>query len=137
MNTETKTTIVLATNSSDPALELRDVERYADGSGFSSEMFVQCHGFSALRRFYFSDHSFRAALKALRHMDEQLQGEARLNEDYEHEQFLRFTVDSRGHVCVAGQLALVDGRSNRLSFEFETDQTCLAPLIRALDAFNQ
>ena len=137
MDTASKPTIVLATNSGDPALELRDVERFADGSGFSSEMFVCCHGFSALRRFYFSERSFRAALKALRRMDEQLQGEARLDEDYEHDQFLQFAVDSRGHVTVSGQLVLLDGRSNRLSFTFDTDQTCLAPFVRALDSFNK
>jgi hypothetical protein len=137
MDTASKPTIVLATNSSDPALELRGVERYADGSGFCSEMFVCCQGFSALRRFHFSERSFRAALKALRHMDEQLQGEARLEEDYEHDQFLQFAVDSRGHVCVSGLLVLLDGRSNRLSFEFDTDQTCLAPLVRSLNSLNQ
>ena len=137
MDTESKPTIVLATNSSDPALELRSVERYPDGSGFSSEMFVCCHGFSALRRFYFSERSFRAALKALRRMVEQLQGEARLDEDYEHDQFIQFTVDSRGHVTVSGQLVLLDGRTNRLSFTFDTDQTCLASLVRSLNSLNQ
>ena len=137
MDTASKPSIILATNCRDPALELRDVERFADGSGFCSEMFIRCHGFSALRRFYFSERSFHATLKALRRMDEQLQGEARLDEIYEHDQFLQFTVDSRGHVRVTGQLVFLDGSSNRLSFEFDTDQTCLAPLIRALDAFNQ
>lgn len=137
MDTESKPTIVLATNSSDPALELRSVERFADGSGFSSEMFVCCHGFSATRRFYFSERSFRAALKALRRMDDQLQGEARLDEDYEHDQFLQFAVDSRGHVTVSGQLVLLDGRTNRISFMFDTDQTCLAPLVSSLSSLNQ
>ena len=137
MDTKPKPTIVLSTNTSDPTLELRDIERFADGSGFRAEMFVSCHGFSALRRFYFSERSFRAALKALRRMDEQLQGEARLDEDYEHDQFLQFALDSRGHVSVSGQLVLLDGRPNRLSFTFDTDQTCLAPLVRSLDSLNQ
>ena len=137
MNTEMKPTIVLATNSDDPAVELRGVQRFADGSGFCFEMFVRCHGFSAERPFYFSERSFAAALKALRRMDEQLQGEARLDEDYEHDQFLQFTVDSRGHVLVSGQLVLLSEHTNRLSFAFQTDQTCLAPLIRSLDSFNQ
>lgn len=137
MDTESKPTIILATSSSDPALELRSVERYADGSGFSTEMFVCCHGFSALRRFCFSERSFRAALDALRRMDEQLQGVARLDEDYEHDQFLQFLVDSRGHVTVSGQLVLLDGRTNCLSFTFDTDQTCLEPLVRSFEIFNK
>jgi hypothetical protein len=137
MTTEPKSTIILATNNDDPALELRSVERFSDGSGFCSEMFVCCHGFSAARPFYFSERSFRAALKALRRMDEQLQGEARFDEDWEQDQFLQFTMRSQGHVFVSGQLVLLTGHTNRLSFSFETDQTCLAPFIRSLDAFNQ
>ena len=137
MTTEAKPTIILATNSDDPALELRGVERFTDGSGFCSEMFVRCHGFSAARPFYFSERSFRAALKAFRRMDEQLQGEARFDEDWEHDQFLQFTMRSQGHVLVSGQLVLLTEHTNRLTFAFETDQTCLAPLIRALDSFNQ
>ena len=137
METVTKPTIVLTTNSDERTVELREVMRFADGSGFRSEMFVRCHGFSAHRTFYFSDRSFLAALKSLRRMDEHLQGEARLDEDYERDQFLQFTMLSRGHVLVSGQLVLLGEHTNRLSFAFETDQTCLAPLIRALDAFNQ
>ena len=137
METIAKPTIVLATNSDERTVELREVIRFADGSGFQSEMFVRCHGFSAHQTFYFSERSFLATLKALRRMDEQLQGEARLDEIYEHDQFLQFTMLSHGHVLVSGQLVLVSEHTNRLSFAFETDQTCLAPLIRSLDAFNQ
>ena len=132
-----KPTIILATNRTDPALELRDVERFDDGSGFSAELFVVCHGFSAQRHFSFSEGSFRAALKALRQMDEKLQGEARLDLDWEKDQFLQFAVDAHGHVTVSGQLVHPDTDSTRFTFAFETDQTCLAPLLRSLERLKK
>jgi hypothetical protein len=137
MSTASKPTIVLVTNRSDFAFELRDIQRFADGSGLHCEMFVRCHGFSAQRPFYCSEGSFRAALSALRRMDEQLQGKARFDEEYEHYQFLELAMLARGHVLVSGQLVLVGEHTNRFSFAFETDQTCLSPLIRSLDALNQ
>jgi hypothetical protein len=129
-------TITLATNTADPHLEFRDLRRFSDGSGFTCQLLVRSHGFFAQRPFYFSDRSFRAALPALREMDLNLQGEARLEEDWEHDQFLLFEMHAQGHVFVSGQLVLLDGGSNRLSFSFQTDQTCLAPLIHSLELFS-
>lgn len=128
--------IALATNSTDPSLELHRIRRFRDGSGFSCEVFVRCHGFSAQRRFYFSERSFRTALEGLRHMNERLEGEARLEEDFNRTQFLQLRMRAHGHVAVSGQLVLLDGGPNCLSFEFETDQTCLAPLIRSFEKLD-
>jgi len=136
MDATPKTTIILATHSSDPALELRGVQRFADGSGFSSRMFVRCHGFSAERPFYFSENSFGKALENLREMNKELKGEARFEEDFEHDQYLDFSMRPLGHVLVTGHLVLLSGETNRLSFAFMTDQTVLAPLISALETFE-
>ena len=130
--------IVLTTNASDPSLELRKLRRFADGSGFTCELHVCSHGFCAQRPFYFSERSFAVALRSLRHMQRELAGEARFEEEYEHDQFLRFTMRPHGHILVSGQLFLFspDG-PNRLSFAFQTDQTCLAPFNDALEPFDK
>lgn len=136
MNTESQSTIVLVTNCFDKVLELRNFQHFSDGPGFSAEMFVRCNGFSAQRPFYWSKDSFHAAIESLRGMDEHMNGKARFEEVYEHAQFLELSMRAHGHVLVSGQLVFLGEYLNRLSFAFETDQTCLAPLIRSLDTFN-
>lgn len=133
---QSKPTITLATNTGDPALELREIELFADGSGFSAMLYVRCHGFSAVRQFYCGETAFDAAIAALRRMDERLEGEAVFHEDYETDQSLRLSVNSLGHVRVSGALVHFDP-DNRLTFQFDTDQTCLGPLIRAFDALRR
>ncbi len=127
------TSIRLATNSSNPSLELWDIQRFHDGSGFSCELRVHCDGFSARREFYFSESSFEAARDAIARMDEDLSGEARFEEDVDSSQHLAFTMLPRGHVRVSGELAIASENPTRLTFSFETDQTCLRPLMKALD----
>ena len=134
---ETKPTVALATNRDDLVVELRHIERFSDGSGFACTMFVRCHGFSAERPFYFSERSFGAALPSLRRMEEELTGEARLDEIWEQEQFLQLTMQSLGHVLVTRQLVEQNKDETRFSFSFRTDQTCLPPFLHSLEALEK
>jgi len=44
--------VVLRTNTSDPALALRNVERFADGSGFGALLVVRSRAFGAEQPFH-------------------------------------------------------------------------------------
>jgi len=128
--------IVLATHTNDPAMVFRDLRRFSDGSGFTCELDVCSQGFAAKRPFYFTERSFRSALQSLRNMERELTGEARFEEEWEHHQFLQLAMASHGHVVVSGRLCLLSDVPNELSFAFQTDQTCLGPLIHALEQFD-
>jgi hypothetical protein len=69
-------------------------------------------------------------------MQRELTGEARFEEEWEHDQFLQLAMASRGHVVVSGRLVLLSGDANELSFTFQTDQTCLGLFIHALEQFD-
>ena len=63
-------------------------------------------------------------------MDQTLSGSATLRPMWESP-FIRLALDHRGHIAVSGELGDAD---QHLRFTFDTDQTCLRPLISDLDA---
>jgi hypothetical protein len=69
-------------------------------------------------------------------MERELAGDARFEEEFEHDQFLCLAMARHGHVLVSGRLRLFSDLPNELSFGFQTDQTCLAPFIHALEQFG-
>jgi hypothetical protein len=120
--------VVLRTNTSDPALALRDVQRFADGSGFKTLLVVRSRGFVAEDSFYFEPEPLAAFLEALERMDRTLSGSALLKPVFE-EQFLELEMGRLGRVTVRGELHEYSASPQHLRFEFETDQTCLATLV--------
>lgn len=66
--------VVLRTNSEDPALALRRVHRFADGSGFGALLVVRSRGFSAERPFYVEPEPVVSFLEAVGNMDRTLAG---------------------------------------------------------------
>lgn len=125
--------IVLQTNTADPALALENVERYADASGFGCELIVRSHGFSARANFSFERDAFDTFRAAVEAMARSLQGSARLQPRYEPG-FIVLTMGPAGAVFVSGEVVRAAEFSHLLRFEFRTDQTCLRPLTRDLDA---
>lgn len=69
-------------------------------------------------------------------MDRTLAGSALLKPLYEDD-FIELTLDHAGHVTVRGELYEQSPSPQLLRFEFETDQTCLAPLAADLRACLQ
>ena len=128
--------IVLRTNTSDPALALRNVERFADGSGFGAILVVRSRGFGAEQPFHVEPGPVLTFLEALERMDRTLTGSALLKPLYEGH-FLELNLDSAGRVTVRGELHEYSALPQRLHFEFETDQTCLAALVADLRACLQ
>jgi len=125
--------IILATNSVDPALALRGIEVFSDGSGISCTLALRSGWMSAAYRLAVEIHPLERFVAALRELDRTLEGEAILKPQWEP-QHLRFSGDGLGRVSVAGELIEHGPHRQFVSFEFATDQTCLGPLVRALDA---
>jgi hypothetical protein len=127
--------IVLQTNTEDPTLVLENVQRYADASGFGCELLVRSHGFSARASFGFERDVFDIFRSAVEEMDRSLKGSARLQPRYEPG-FVELTMGSAGSVFVRGEVVRAAEFSQLLRFEFRTDQTCLRPFVRDLDAWE-
>ena len=120
--------IVLRTNQPDPALAMRSVTHFGDGSGYRVMLEVQSRGFQVRVPFYFEPQPLAAFLDQLRAMDATLKGSACLKPLFE-DPFIELTMTNRGRVVVRGELFEYSEHSQHLKFEFETDQTVLRPLI--------
>jgi hypothetical protein len=110
-------------------VEISNVERFSDGSGYSSRLSVGSGRFScSAHPFYFDDLDgfTKAVIKAY----DRVGGKARLSSNYEKE-FIEIEVLSRGHVSVSGFIVQYDPRQE-LRFSFGCDQTFLPELLRSL-----
>jgi hypothetical protein len=104
--------------------------RFDDGSGYSTNLVLRSAWISADYNFIFEPAPLKQFVADLEQMDRTLTGVARLKPMWE-EQFLEFRCD-RGRVFVCGDLVEHGGVMQRVEFQFQTDQTCLSPLINAL-----
>ena len=120
--------VILQTNSSVPYLGLLGIRRFADGSGFSCQLVVRCHGFVGSMSFWPEEEVVRAFVVAVNEMNRTLAGTARLRPMHE-DGFVELEVSHTGAVLVRGELLTIgDSGTTRLEFAFRTDQTCLGPL---------
>jgi len=125
--------IALSSNSSTAALELREIQRYADGSGFVTLLVVRSGGFAAALPFYFELPRLMEFVEALQGMDRTLSGSATLKPTWEPG-FVTFELDQHGHVRVFGELRETTEHEQWLQFSFNTDQTCLRQFAADLEA---
>ena len=121
----------LSTNTPGASLSFRTLKRYSDGSGYYTVLAVESDPFAASLPFSFEPHSLDVFLRELRDLNETLLGTATLKPMWEP-QILRLEGDGRGHISVSGELLF---SAQQLRFAFETDQTCLARLIRDVEAW--
>ena len=129
--------IILATNTDNPTLQFRNVSRFSDGSGYGAELLVRSRAFSVELPFYFEVEPLRELIANLDEMDKILKRKALLKPMYEDD-FIEFEIDeSTGHVEVRGEMFEHSEMPQSLTFEFQTDQTCLAPLVRELKKWQQ
>jgi len=128
--------IALATHTDNQTLVFRNVGRFSDGSGYRAELLVRSRGFCVEFPFYFEVEPLRGFIEQLEQMDQTLKGKAVLKPMYE-DHFIEVELSSAGHVTVRGQVIEYSEMPQSLKFEFNTDQTCLAPLIRELKKWQQ
>jgi hypothetical protein len=95
--------IILQTNTDNPFLALRAVERFQDGPGFSSQMVVRSDWIAVTYKFYFEESALRSFIVGLEQLDRTLAGQARLKPMWEL-QSLEFDGIGSGRIKVSGDL---------------------------------
>lgn len=123
--------IQLQTQTENPSFEFRNIEKYSDGSGFGTILYVKSGGFTAEHPFFFEQHQLSDFISNLEQMNRTLKGKVILKAGYEDD-YISFELDSQGHVVVFGELQECSQLPQKLRFSFLTDQTCLAPLLNNL-----
>ena len=112
-------------------VELSDIERFGEGSGYCAQLRVRAGPFGCTDRpFYFDD--LESFISDLHRGYEKLSGIAELRCRYEHEH-VKLEFKSRGHVVASGTIIDYGPPECRLQFAFETDQTVCPPFLRQLD----
>jgi hypothetical protein len=128
--------IELQTHRTDTALRLSKVEKFDDGSGYRCELYVQSCAFAYQGPFYFADEFVADAIRSIKKMMAGEPGEAVLKGLFEDDA-IRFQMNHLGHVKVSGLLLENGGATQSLKFEFRTDQTVFASLVRDLAALHE
>ena len=119
--------IILQTNSSDPSLEFRN-SLPCDHDAFECLLIVGSNPFRAEQGFWFGRSYLETAVVALETLNTSFRGSAKLRLEFE-DPFVAFSGDGLGHILVSGLSVQTGPRFQRLEWEFQTDQTCLTPLI--------
>ena len=125
--------IELRTHDPDCRLALRDFVDQGGTAGYAAWVEVSSYGFSGRQLVGFHAGHLTQFVEALAAMDRTLQGSARLTSDYDAH-YVEVTVGTTGGVTVSGELHDYRSPKQLLRFAFYTDQTCLAPFVRQLQA---
>ena len=116
--------------SQDEFFEITSIQRFSDGSGYSSHLTVGSGRFSCTRHpFYFDD--LEGFTKALAKAYERVGGKARLAHTYEKD-IIEIEVLRAGQVSVGGFIVEDGPPRQELRFAFGCDQTFLPELLRSL-----
>jgi hypothetical protein len=115
-------------------VELSNVERFGDGSGYCSRLRVSAGSFECTGRPFYFD-SLEAFISDLRRGYERLSGTAELRHRYEHE-FVKLEFTSLGHLVASGAIIDDGPPERRLEFAFQADQTVCPTFLRELDSMS-
>jgi hypothetical protein len=126
----TATTPITLRVSPQEFIEISGVERFSDGSGYTSRLAVGSGRFSCSGHPFYFDNLPRFT-KDITKAYERVEGNARLGHTYEKD-FVEIEVRSGGHVSVVGSLVQDGPPRQELSFAFGCDQTFLPELLRSL-----
>ena len=124
--------IELATGAADPSLSFLNCEKYEDNSGFGATISVCSSGFSARVFCGIDAWALEQFIIMLDECNSTLTGKAKLEPQFDH-WFIELEVCTNGHVVVSGKLYQ---STQELSFEFQTDQTCLSALLYDLKSLS-
>lgn len=120
------------TASSTEFVELSEIERFPDHSGYVSMIRVSSGEFACSgKQFYFTD--LPRFLGDLKKSYQAVRGHAELRTQYE-EEFVRFEFTSRGHVLVTGLVREYGNFDRMLRFGFEADQSFIPPFLASLES---
>jgi hypothetical protein len=122
--------VVLVTNDVEKELSVAELDLMEDC--LQMRVSVRSRGLSCSKTMMVDN--IRHAVGALEQMAVALHGEVRLGAAYEDDELV-FKTNDRGQVFVRGRLVTYGEFTHKLEFEFQTDQTALAPFARELHGF--
>ncbi len=122
--------IALATNDAEKEFSLSELDLMEDC--LQLRVNVRSRGFSCSKPMMVDN--VRHAVAALEELVTSLSGEVRLGAAYEDDEVV-FEMNNRGQLFVRGRLVSYGELTQRLEFEFQTDQTALVPFAREMRAF--
>lgn len=111
-------------------VELSNVERFGDGSGYRAQLRVNAGSFACNGHPFYFDN-LEVFIEGLRRGYEELSGAVELRHRYEDE-YVKFEFTSRGHLVASGLIIDYGPPECHLQFAFETDQTVCSAFLRDL-----
>jgi hypothetical protein len=124
-----ETPIILRASPQD-FIEIACIEKFNDGSGYTSRLSVGSGRFSCSGHpFYFDD--LKGFTSSLTHAFAQVVGKARLGHNYEKD-FVEIEILRGGHVKATGFIQVFEPDRQELRFCFVCDQTFLPDLLSSL-----
>lgn len=111
-------------------IEISGIEKFDDGSGYTSRLSVGSGRFSCSEHPFYFDNLEKFTSSITRAYD-RVEGKARLGHNYEKD-FVEVEVLRGGHVVVAGFIVQYGPPHQDLRFSFGCDQTFLPELLRSL-----
>ena len=126
----TATTPITLHVSQQDFIEISSVQKFGDGSGYTSRLAVGSWPFSCADHHLDFDNLPRFT-KDITKAYERIGGKARLSHTYEKD-FVEIEVLGSGHVAVTGSVIQYGPPIQELRFSFACDQTFLPELLRSL-----
>ena len=111
-------------------IEISSVQKFSDGSGYTSRLAVGSWPFSCADHHFDFDNLPRFTKDITKAYD-RVGGKARLSHTYEKD-FVEIEVLGGGHVAVSGYVIRYGPPIQELRFSFACDQTFLPELLRSL-----
>jgi hypothetical protein len=124
------TDIALATGEAERSVVFHDCRSHGPRH-FRCLLWVRVINFAAGIDFVFGRYELEPFIRDLELLNQSLKGRAKFKPDCE-DSSIQLEGDGLGHIKVSGTLIQGGPDTQRLEFEFRTDQTCLAPFIRDL-----
>ena len=123
--------ILFPSNTSGEYIELVDLNRFDDKSGYGAVLRVQSRNFNAEIPFYFERACFEEFCQAVLALEKTHVGKAVLKPFYDPE-FISIEMQKNGHLLVSGELFEHSEIPQHLKFQFVSDQSQLKRLIEDL-----
>ncbi|MGD9629100.1 MAG: hypothetical protein AB7V18_07635 [Pyrinomonadaceae bacterium] len=120
--------IIFPTDSEQTKLELRNCNKFEDGSGYSVDLIVLSEGFGLEIEFFFEQWPLNQFIGSLTEMESSLRGEAVLKPMWEDD-YIKLEMLELGHLLVQGGFTQHSPHFQQLSFAFGSDQSALGPFL--------
>jgi len=120
--------VTLLTNDEDKYLSFTNFSLLGRDS-FKCKVNISSRGFKYEKEVYFDN--MNTFIENIEKMSSTLLGETELKEEF-NEHFIKFSLTKSGHVIVSASFVEYSDHSQNIFIEFESDQTCLAPLAKEL-----